>query len=386
MDASFERVMEKIQRIDDWDNPKRLRHYILDLCKQIVDRTKDLDEQKAQYRVLSDYLMDIRKLGSLNQKQDKTLRSIVTNLITAEKAKNDYENVRHKLSEEQYVLVEANQKKMPGEITQMRGNEDDRFRLKRQIQRLEGSKSEKEIDREHNRYLRETMKKMSILLLGACAALGLLFVMIQVTSEVDMTWGTLILLFFMALFVLFTLMKNTQMRREYRRDTSELNQTISMLNVARMKFASVTAAIEFLQRKYHIRTSYELNAMWDYFLEERQIRLKNIQDNEDYKYYYRRLFKFLGELNLHDTNMWLDQTTALVNEDDMQKVKSSLVSAREKLRTHMEENKHMIEEERDEITQVMREHDYYPPEIVEIVASVDQKCGLNINYHFRNAQ
>ncbi|MBQ9632849.1 MAG: hypothetical protein IJV04_08070, partial [Lachnospiraceae bacterium] len=94
MDASFERVMEKIERIDDWDNPERLRRYILDLCKQIVDRTKEMDEQKAQYRVLSDYLMDIRKLGSLEPKQNKALRLAATNLIAAEKAKKEYENVR----------------------------------------------------------------------------------------------------------------------------------------------------------------------------------------------------------------------------------------------------------------------------------------------------
>ena len=56
LDASFGKVMEEIQRIDDWDNPKRLQQYILDSCEQIVGRTKVVEKQKAEYRVLTNYL------------------------------------------------------------------------------------------------------------------------------------------------------------------------------------------------------------------------------------------------------------------------------------------------------------------------------------------
>ena len=383
LDQAFDRVLEKIHRIDDWDNPERLKRYILDSCKQIIDLTKELDEEKEQYKVYSDYLMDIRKLGSLNQKQSKALNSTVRNLIAAEQAKKDYENVRHKLAEEQYLLLEANSRFVPQEYKQMAQNEDDQYKLKREIQVLEGIKSENEMDREKNRYLSETMRRMSFILLAASGALAFLFLIIRLSTGVDTTWGTLLVLFFMALYVLYLYYKNSGMRRENRQIVSSLNQTISMLNVSRMKYASMTAAIDFMKKKYKIGTSYELKAMWDYFLEERQIRLKNRQDNEDYKYYYKRLVKLLGDLDLRDTNMWVDQTEALIHANEMQKVKSSLLGSREKLRSHMEENRKLINEERDEITRVMREHDFYPPELIDIVATVDKKCGLNVNYHFR---
>ncbi len=383
LDRSFERVMEEIHRIDDWDNPKRLRHYILDLCKQIVDRTKELDEQEAQYHVLSDYLMDIRKLGSLNQKQNKALQKVVHNLTTAEQARKDYENVRHKLSEPQFRIMETNQRFVPDEVKQMAANEDDRYKMKRELHDLEVAKNAMEIERERNIYTRETLRKMSIMLLGACASLALLFMMIQMSSGIDMTWGTLLIFLVMALFLMFIFYRNTWLRRENRETVSLLNQTISMLNVMRMKFASLTAAIEFMQRKYGIKTSYELKAMWDFYLEEKRIREKNLQDNEDYKYYSKRLVKILGDLELHDPTMWEDQIEALINQDEMQKVKNSLISARETLRSRMRENRNMIKDERDEISQVMREHDYYPPDIIEMVATVDKRCGLNLNYHFK---
>lgn len=383
LDASFGKVMEEIQRIDDWDNPKRLQHYILDSCEQIVSRTKTVEKQKAEYRVLTNYLNDIRRLGSLNQKQSKQLKDVAKRLTETGKAREDYVNVQHKLHEHQYVLLDANEEFLPSEIRQMQANETYQFKMKRDIRILEATKSECEIEREKNARLKKLMRKVAILLLVGCASLVLLFMILQFSLEIDMTLASLILLLVMVLFVLYLFFRNSQMSRENRQALTKLNRTISLLNVARMKYANVTGAINFIQKKYNIRTSYELNYLWDAYMEERRIREKNRQDNEDYRYLYRRLVKFLQNLDLYDSEIWIEQVGALMSDDEMQKVKSNLVERRQELREQIEENTRMIQDERDEVSRLMREHDYYPPEIVEIISSVDRMCGLNINYHFR---
>lgn len=383
LDASFGKVMEEIQRIDDWDNPKRLQHYILDSCEQIVSRTKTVEKQKAEYRVLTNYLNDIRRLGSLNQKQSKQLKEVAKRLTETGKAREDYVNVQHRLHEDQYVLLDANEEFLPSEIRQMQANETYQFKMKRDIRILEATKSECEIEREKNARLKKLMRKMAILLLAGCASLVLLFMLLQFSLAIDMTLASLVLLLVMVLFVLYLFFRNSQMARENRQALTRLNRTISLLNVARMKYANVTGAINFIQKKYSIRTSYELNYLWDAYMEERRIREKNRQDNEDYRYLYRRLVKFLKNLDLYDSEIWIEQVGALMSEDEMQKIKSNLVERRQELREQIEENTRMIQDERDEVSRLMREHDYYPPEIVEIISSVDRMCGLNVNYHFR---
>ena len=383
LDESFGKVMEEIQRIDDWDNPKRLQHYILDSCEQIVSRTKTVEKQKAEYRVLTNYLNDIRRLGSLNQKQSKQLKDVARRLTETGKAREDYANVQHRLHEDQYVLLDANEEFLPGEIRQMQANETYQFKMKRDIRVLEATKSECEIEREKNARAKKLMRKIAIMLLVGCASLVLLFMLLQFSLEIDMTLASLILLLVMVLFVLYLFFRNSQMSRENRQALTRLNRTISLLNVARMKYANVTGAINFIQKKYSVRTSYELNYLWDAYMEERRIREKNRQDNEDYRYLYRRLVKFLQKLDLYDSDIWIDQVGALMSEDEMQKVKSNLVDRRQQLREQIEADTRMIQEERDEVSRLMREHDYYPPEIVEIISSVDRMCGLNVNYHFR---
>ena len=383
IDQSFAQVMEEIHRIDDWENPKKIRHYILDSCQQIVSRTKIVDKEKAQYRVLSKYMDDIRKLSSLNQRQSKALRDVINKLDEAKKAKEDYVNVTHRLHEDQYLLLGQNARFIPQEILQMQENETYQYSLKRDMQVLEGSKSEYEIEREKNRRTKAVMRKVAVVLLSGCATFVFLFLVLQFAFELDTTWASLALLFFMVVFVFGLFYKNSNITRENRMAVSELNRTISLLNVVRMKYANVTSSITYIQKKYHIRTSYELSYLWEAYNEEKKIRDKNKQDNEDYRFFFGRLVKMLNMLELNDSDIWLEQTEALVDENEMAKVRSSLTDRRSRLRDQIMENTRVIQEERDEIARLMREHDYYPAEIVELVGSVDRMCGLNLNYHFR---
>ena len=65
LDAAFAKVYEEIRGIDDWDNPKKLEHYILDSCEQIIATTKEIEAQKTEYRIITDYLKDIQTLQNL---------------------------------------------------------------------------------------------------------------------------------------------------------------------------------------------------------------------------------------------------------------------------------------------------------------------------------
>ena len=43
----------------------------------------------------------------------------------------------------------------------------------------------------------------------------------------------------------------------------------------------------------------------------------------------------------------------------------------------MEENRKIVQSERNEIDRLMTEHEHYVPEIIEIISSVDKLCGLD---------
>ena len=83
LDESFEKVISEIQKIEDWNNPKKIEHYILDSCEHIIATTKEIEALKAEYRVLTSYLEDIDKIKKL-PKKDFSEISLVAKFLHAE--------------------------------------------------------------------------------------------------------------------------------------------------------------------------------------------------------------------------------------------------------------------------------------------------------------
>ncbi len=61
----------------------------------------------------------------------------------------------------------------------------------------------------------------------------------------------------------------------------------------------------------------------------------------------------------------------------MVEVKHELIQRRQGIRKRIQDNTVIVKSERDEIDKLMREHNYYVPEIMEIIQSVDKLCGLD---------
>ncbi|MBO6214207.1 MAG: hypothetical protein J6N76_01575, partial [Lachnospiraceae bacterium] len=67
---------------------------------------------------------------------------------------------------------------------------------------------------------------------------------------------------------------------------------------------------------------------------------------------------------------------ALIKDEELEKMRLHLVKRRSGVREQIMENTRSVKSERDEIDHLMKEHNYYVPEIMEIIATVDKLCGL----------
>ena len=47
LDEAFAKVTKELKDIDAWDDPKKLEHYILDSCEQIIGTTKEIKAEKS---------------------------------------------------------------------------------------------------------------------------------------------------------------------------------------------------------------------------------------------------------------------------------------------------------------------------------------------------
>lgn len=386
LDAAFEGLMDDINAIDAREDPNKIHRYILESCEQIISRAKIIKKEQTEYEVLTKYLSDIKKIRDMDERSAKRLTEIAENVIDLERTRYDYQQSDRRLPEEQFALLEENEAAIPETIRSMQENEKYQDKVRRDMQLLEGKKSEYEIELERLREEDIMTKKFSLLGLGFFGSLTALLLMIHFATGLDTTWGILAIGFCLVVLIMVQEYRAGYARRAKKETSKSLNKTISMVNVVRMKYANVTAQVDYEKDKFDVNNSHELTYLWERYLADVRDKEQYERDNEDYVYFNRHLVKLLDELALNDSRIWLTQTEALVDSKGMEEIYHKLVTRRKKVRGALEENLRYVRSERDEVTRLMREHDYYEAELIEIIATIDEEMGWNKNYQIIKAQ
>ena len=377
IDEAFAKVYQEIETIDNWNDPKKLEHYILDSCEQIIALTKEIEGEKTEYRIVTSYLTDIQTIEGLPEEMRQSIREAATNIEQLNAARQAYEKTSYHISEEQFMLMEQEEDDIPQTIHRLLDNERYQDKVRRDKNILEAQKNQWEIEREAITGERKILKRASMLLFLLYATLLILLFVLQFMAKMDLTVAFLVLFFVGALGGAIIYFRSLYLQKQMRRATRNENQAISLLNVVCMKYVNVTKAVEYTKDKFGIHNSTELNYVWEQYTNAVREKEKFLRNNDDLEYFNGRLIRLLQRIDLYDRKIWLTQTKALIDDQEMVEIKHNLVKRRQKIRAHMEENRKIVQSERNEIDRLMTEHEHYVPEIIEIISSVDKLCGLD---------
>lgn len=377
IDEAFAKVYQEIETIDNWNDPKKLEHYILDSCEQIIALTKEIEGEKTEYRIVTSYLTDIQTIEGLPEEMRQSIREAATNIEQLNAARQAYEKTSYHISEEQFMLMEQEEDDIPQTIHRLLDNERYQDMVRRDKNILEAQKNQWEIEREAITGERKILKRASVLLFLLYATLLILLFVLQFMAKMDLTVAFLVLFFVGALGGAIIYFRSLYLQKQMRQATRNENQAISLLNVVCMKYVNVTKAVEYTKDKFGIHNSTELNYVWEQYTSAVREKEKFLRNNDDLEYFNGRLIRLLQRIDLYDRKIWLTQTKALIDDQEMVEIKHNLVKRRQKIRAHMEENRKIVQSERNEIDRLMTEHEHYVPEIIEIISSVDKLCGLD---------
>lgn len=377
IDEAFAKVYQEIETIDNWNDPKKLEHYILDSCEQIIALTKEIEGEKTEYRIVTSYLTDIQTIEGLPEEMRQSIREAATNIEQLNAARQAYEKATYQISEEQFMLMEQEEDDIPQTIHRLLDNERYQDKVRRDKNILEAQKNQWEIEREAITGERKILKRASVLLFLLYATLLILLFVLQFMAKMDLTVAFLVLFFVGALGGAMIYFRSLYLQKQMRQATRNENQAISLLNVVCMKYVNVTKAVEYTKDKFGIHNSTELNYVWEQYTNAVREKEKFLRNNDDLEYFNGRLIRLLQRIDLYDRKIWLTQTKALIDDQEMVEIKHNLVKRRQKIRAHMEENRKIVQSERNEIDRLMTEHEHYVPEIIEIISSVDKLCGLD---------
>ncbi len=378
IDASFDRLRERVRQIDDWENPKKLERYILDSCEQIIGSTREIEAAKAEYRMLTNSLEDIQRLARMPEKRAKEIGIAAETIATIQTSRRQFEQAPREVTDKQIRVLSECENDMPQIIARMEENERQQDEAKKKVRQFEARKGEIEVERDSYGSGKRRLRMVSILLMLLLASVMVfLFVLGRLVYTIDLRPFYTILFLICAIAGMGVLLYQMNMKNRRGVLVRELNKTIAALNIARMQYANVTRAVKYQQEKFEVQSAAQLTFVYEKYQNYIRRMKAYDKDSDDLEYWNRKLLELLSSLELSDAKIWLERYNALSDSEIMENVQKDMVDRRKKVREMIQENTKGVKSERDEIDRLMKEHDYYVPEILEIISSVDRLCGLD---------
>ncbi|MCQ2536056.1 MAG: hypothetical protein MJ110_03700 [Lachnospiraceae bacterium] len=374
LDATFARLAGELRQVESQEDHKKRQRKIIESCEQIIETTKEIEEQKAERRILDNYLADIATIENLPEKEHKDLLDVAGNIVKLDKAKKAYLNSERKIDEGRFAFFQEIQDDIVPVVQKMQSNETYQRALKKDMAYLEGEKMQWSILKEDIKAEEKTLKHLLIGLFVAFSVVACVFIAVGSKYRLNMSLSWIVLIFFVVLGTVLILQRLQIDKKDLKQSEVNLNYAVELLNKTKVKYVNITNSLDYSYEKYNVGSSADLSYQWERYVEAVREDEKFARNNEDYEFFTARLLRILKGLNLNDIKIWTSQVKAIVNTAEMDQVKNELSIRKQKITESIDYNISLVKNERKEIDKMMKAEKEYLPEIQEIIKSVDKLC------------
>lgn len=348
----------------------------LEYCEQILTAAKALEETKRDYKTATDYLTDIQKIEELPEKEFAEILDVAKHVSDLSQSRDAYLNKSRNISDSQFAQMEQLEEQMPGIIRRLQENEAYQTTVKRDMQYLEGEREEWRYYKDALEQESHLLRKLLYTLAGVFVAAIILIIVLSVVLRFDMMLPLLLTMLVAAAVGTGMVWRLQNDNLDIKRSQANINRAITLLNKISFKYVNVTNAVDYACEKYHAKNSYELNYIWEQYLEEVREREKYEKTNDELEFFHDKLIMLLQKYRLYDAKIWIHQTHALLDKKEMVEVKHELLVRRQKLRATMDGQIANIQKAKADILKIVKERPGDDAEIKNILQSVDEICGL----------
>lgn len=375
LENKFDELSSEILSERDKKDPHKVENYVIERLEQIVEAKKEIEDEKAEYKMITSYLNDIHTIEEMPEEEFDKIRDFAQNVQALNDARNEFIHAEKKISDAQYVQMQQEEAEIPNAIRRLKENEKYLATIKKDMKYLDREKEEWFFYKEDLTDQQKNLKNLLYIIIGTIAVAIIVMLILQFILEIPMgiAWTILIFITVVAICTVYLKMLNAQ--TEYRRAENNANRAITLQNKVKIKYVNVQNAVDYACEKYHVTSSQDLNRTWEAYLEAVKEREKFEKNSDDLEYYSSRLIRELSKYHLYDAKVWVPQAAALVDHKEMVEITHSLVVRRQKLRSRMEYSMNLIKTQREDVERLMNDVTEMKPRIQEIIDSIDRLSG-----------
>lgn len=341
--------------------------YVRSCVEQMRSASDELDRVSEEYNMVTAYLKDIEEIEALPAGEAQDVQDSAKKIQLYEKATKEYREKKGRLTESQFLHMEKYESIMPKPYKDIKAAEDYRVLIKGDLSKLEGEKHAYQYRRAELYRDIANVKGMVMICAMAFAVCLFMLLILQYGFEMDAQLGYILTIGVGATVLTVLYVKYLDYTKQLERTEKGINKIILLKNTVNIRYVNNTNLLDYLYLKYKVNSGKELLTMWEKYQQEKDERSRDIQNREELDYHKRTLISILKRYQLHDPDIWIHQTAALLDPKEMVEIRHGLVDRRQKLRTQMEYNKRLATEAQKEIKNTIEDYPQYREEILEMV-------------------
>lgn len=312
------------------------KKYVVDLCKQMIQASKDIEDSRSEYKLITNYLTDIQILEDLEENEKKPIVECATHVAKLEKQRTDFLKTERRLTDAQFAQLQDEEANLPGVIRRLKANEKDLDTIKWNMAYLEGKKLEWSMQRSDAERTQKVMRTSACYLFVIFVTLFALIGILAWYFQKDLQLVFTILGFVVVGAGAFIMIRYQDCVRAIRQADVNRNHAITLENRVKIRYVNTKNAVDFTCEKYHVRNAMELEYMFGQYQEEAREKETFRKTSDDLEYYTKMLLQYLTRLRMYDTRVWLNHANALIDSREMVELKHELITRRQKLRARVE--------------------------------------------------
>lgn len=347
--------------------------FVRSCVEQMRNASDELDRVSEEYNTVTAYLKDIEEIEALPSSEAQYVKDSAKKIQLYEKATREYREKKDRLTESQFLHIEKYEHIMPKPYKDIKEAEDYRALIKGDMTKLEGEKHAYQYRRaELHNDIANTKGMVMICAMAFVVCLFMLLVL-QYGFEMDASIGYILTIGVGATAVTVLYVRYLDFIKQLEKTEKGINRIILLKNTVNIRYVNNKNLLDYLYLKYKVNSGKELLNMWEKYQKEKEERNRDIQNREELDYHKRSLVSILRRYQLHDPDIWIHQTAALLDPKEMVEIRHGLVDRRQKLRIQMDYNKRLATEAQKEIKGVIENYPQYKDEILQMVERYEKE-------------
>ncbi len=321
-----------------FDSYEEREGFVCSNCEIIAAAMQHTLDAKREYQVVTDYLSDIQKIDMMSDSDRNDVNESAKRIINLNGEREKMTRTPSKITISQKSAIEAGYENMEEVLSEMEKNESYLKVVESDLRNLEGERDG--LDYEINDAINRGDLNRKILTGVAAFILLILITLIyiQQTLHINVTPIFALVVVFGGGSATWFLTSHRKNQTELKNNEAKMSRAIFLLNKVKIKYVNVVNVLDYTYEKFYVQSSRELKAnLAEYrrILEEEK-RFRKAEELIDF--YNEDLKKRLKAAGVQDTDIWVCQCEALLDEREMVEVRHRLNVRRQKLRNTIDLN------------------------------------------------